>query len=853
MNTRSLDGRTNSTNWFSLSRISSSTRAPRRIPEPEAAFFVLFLRTMWNDIRYALRALARERGFASMAVLSLAAGIGGATAIFSVVNGVLLRPLAYRDPERLVAIREVVPKLAHLYPSLPVNLNHYFEWRKRCAALESVAVVRSAALNLTGAGEPERLNGARVSANMFHVLGVSPRLGRAFLDEEDPEGHGQAVVIADSLWQRRFGADPFIVGRKILLDGNPYVVVGVLPAEFRFPAQSGLGFDGLGPKTEIFRPLGYSKDDLEDWEGDFNWAAIGRLRQGATAAQAVAELNAIQAGIATRIPEKMDLHVALTSLREDIAGPARRGLLVLLGAVGAVLLILCVNLANLGLARAAGRARESAIRTALGAGRLRLMRQSLMESMAPALAGGLLGMALAAWGVRLLAIAAPADLPRVQEAGLDWRVLGFALLVSIVTGLAAGILPAWRSAGAPPQAALKSGGYTTTESRGGMRLRELLVGVEAALSAVLLIAAGLLLGSFVRLMGVDKGFDIERVLAVDLALPAGKYPDGPRQTAFLDHVLERTRALPGVQSAAFVSALPLQGETWIDMAAAEGDTRPMFERAMVNVRFISPDYFRTLRIPFREGGTFDDSMRQRKVAVISQGVARRLWPGRNAVGRRLLHNDRLEEVVGVTADIRGTSLDKDPVPIVYDPYWQWGGRLSASLLVRTAMDPRGIASGVRGAVRQVDAGVPVPEMRSMREVLSGSVAQRRFQMTLVTLFAAAALALAGFGIYGVVSYTVARRSTEMGIRTALGAAPAGLRRMVLWQGLRPVAAGLAAGIALALAAGRVLSSLLFEVSARDPLTIGVVSLVLLTVSAAAALGPARRATRVDPVVALRFE
>ncbi|HTT62241.1 MAG TPA: ABC transporter permease [Bryobacteraceae bacterium] len=800
-----------------------------------------------DDLRYAIRTLLRERGFASMAVLSLAVGIGANTAIFSVVNGVLLRPLPYLDPGRLYTIREVVPKLAHLYPSLPVNFSHYYEWRQRCSALESIAIMQGSAPNLTGVGEPELLDGALVSASVFRVLGVRPQLGRGFLDEEDPEGHNQVAVISDALWKRRFQADPAIVGRKIMLNGRPNVVVGVLPPGFQFPDR-----EGMGPKTDVFQPLGYSKDDFEELTGDFNWAAIARLRPGVTPQRALAALNVIQADICRRIPEKIDLHVSMSSLQEDIVGQSRRGLLVLLGAVGAVLLILCGNLANLSLARAAGRARESAIRTALGAGRSQLVRQALTESLVLALAGGAVGIALAAWGVKVLVNAAPLDLPRLSQVSLDGRVLGFALLISIVTGVVFGILPALRSAAAHPLEALKSGSYTTTEGRGGARVRGLLVAVEAALSAVLLITAGLLIGSFVRLMHVDKGFDIERVLAVHVKIPSNKYTEAPQQAAFFDRLLEKARHLPGVLSAGVASALPLQGETWIDLAGTEGDQRPMFERPMVNVRFVSPDYFRMLRIPFHEGRPFDDSQRNRKVVIISQGTARRLWPGRSAMGRHMLQNETLEEVAGVTADIRSTSLDKDPVLMIYIPYWQ-RPRLSAWLLLRSAMDPRGIAAGVRAAIHQVDADVPVPQMETLQEVMSDSVAQRRFQMTLVMLFAAAALALAGFGIYGVVSYSVTRRRTEMGIRMALGADARDLQRMVLWQGIRPVAAGLAAGILCAVAAGRVLSSLLFQVSARDPLTIAGVALVLLAVSAAAALVPAHRATRVDPMNALRFE
>jgi predicted permease len=807
---------------------------------------------MWSDIRYAFRTLLRERGFAATVILSLAVGIGANTAIFSVVNGVLLRPLPYRDPGRLFSIHEVVPKLAYLYPALPVNLNHYFEWRKRASGIESIALIRPGSANLTGAGEPELLTSARVSANTFRVLGINPQVGRSFLDEEDPEGHDQVLILSDSLWRRRFGADPGLVGKKILLDGKPHLVVGILPRGFRFPQQRDLGNTGLGEDVDVFKPLGYSKDDLEEVAGDFNWATIARLRPGVTPQKAEAELNVIQGYISAKIPEKMDLDVAMSPLHQAIVGNAGRGLLVLLGAVGAVLMILCVNIANLSLARAAGRQRESAIRTALGAGRGQLARQILTESMLLALYGGILGILLASWGVHLLVGTAPVDIPLLNEVRLDRTVLGFALLTSIVTGLVFGMLPALRAAGTQPQEALKSGNYTTTESRRGVRVRNLLVGVEAALSAVLLITAGLLVSSFVRLMHVDKGFNIERVLAAQVSLPSTKYTTDEQKSAFFERVLRQAQTLPGVLSAGFVSALPLQGETWIDLVSTENDTRPLFERPMANVRFISPGYFKTLRIPLREGATFDDSQRSRKVAIISQGTAQRLWPGQRALGRRMKHNEETVEVVGVTADIRSTSLDKDPVLMIYFPYWQ-RPRLSASLLVRTAMDPRAIAAGVRELIRQVDGDVPVPEMKTMEQVMSDSVAQRRFQMMLVILFAAAALALAGFGIYGVVSYSVTRRRTEMGIRMALGAGAGGLQRMVLWQGIRPVAVGLAVGIAAALAAGRILSSLLFQVSPKDPMTIAAVAIVLLLVSAAAALLPARPATQVDPMKALRFE
>jgi putative ABC transport system permease protein len=807
---------------------------------------------MRRDLKSAMRLFRREPGFAATVVLSLAIGIGANTAIFSVVDGVLLRELPYREPGRLVAVNEVIPKFSHLYPRLPVNLNHLVEWRKRVTALEGVAAAQGLSLSLTGSGPPELLNAARVSANLFGVLGVAPRLGRTFLEEEDPAGRDGVVILTDTLWKRRYNADPGVIGRKIVLDGSPFEIVGVLPPWFRFPEQGGTGGRLLGERTEIFKPLGYRKEDLEAKVGDFNYAGFARLRPGIAAGTALAELNVAQAAISRTLEEKLDLRTELRPLREQVVGPVRRGLLVVMAAVGAVLLVLCVNLANLSLARAAGRAREAAIRAALGASRGQLVRQGLVESTLLALAGGVLGMLVAYWGVKILVGTAPVNLPRLVEVGVDGRVLGFALLMSLATGIAFGILPAWRAARTEPQDALKAGSHTTTEGARGVRLRDALVGLEVALSVVLVATAGLLMNSFVRLMKVDRGFDVERVITMNVTLPSARYTGTGRISRFFDRVLEKVQTVPGVESAAVVSLLPLLGEGWVDVASTESDPRPFLERPKVNVRFVSPDYFKTLRIGLAGGRTFDDRDRERKVAIVSRALADELWPGRDPVGRRMLHNERPVEVTGVTPDIRSTTLDKKPVLMLYVPYWQ-RPRLTASLVVRTAMEPRGVAAAVRGAVWEVDPEAPLTEMKTMEQVLAQSVAQRKFQMTLVGIFAAAALALAGLGTYGVVSYTVTRRRTEMGIRLALGASPAAVRRMVLRQGLAPVFIGLAAGIAAALAAGRVFESLLFEVSARDPLTLAAVSLVLLAVAAAACVIPARRATRVDPVRALRFE
>jgi len=811
---------------------------------------------MRHDIHYAIRCLGRDRGFAAMVVLSLAVGIGANTAIFSLVNGVLLRPPAYRDSDRLVAIDQVIPKFAKLYPALPVNVAILLEWRKQATSLESIGVIEPSAVTLTGVGEPELLSGARVSANIFAVLGVEPRLGRAFREGEDPSGHDRIAILADSLWRRRFHSDPAIVGRKILLNGLPHEVAGVLPPSFRYPVGDAFAGYSAVAKTEVFRPLGYDNDDLKLRMGEFNYLVTARLRPGVTLSQARAELNVVQAAISARIPEaNLDLHASMVPLQERMVGDVRQGLVLLMAAVGAVLLILWVNLANLSLVRAAGRARDAAIRTALGASRGRLVRQSLVESLLLALIGGALGVALAYAGLRALLAAAPIDLPRLNEVHVDVRVLLFAFAVSLAAGAVLGILPALRSAAAAPFESLKSGSRSNTEGRHGRSVRNLLVSLEVGLGAALLVTAGLLISSFVRIMTVDKGFDVERVIALDMSLPTTRYTDDARCAAFFRRVLDQAAAMPGVQSVALVSALPLQGETWIDIVGAEHDPRPLMERPSTNVRFISPGYFKTLRMPLRDGRDFDEQDRGRRVTIISAGLAQRIWPGQNPLGRKLDNGDSEHSamaVVGVTPDIRSTSLDHDPVNMMYVPYWQRPRRAS-SLLVRTAMDPHGIAAALRSAIWAADSEVPIPEVRTLEQVMERSVAQRRFQVTLVVLFAVAALALAAFGTYGVVGYAVARRRAEMGIRMALGAKRSDVLKMVLRQGMMPVLAGLAAGAMAALAIGRSMASLLFQVSPRDPIAFTAAAVVLLLVSLAACLVPARRATRVDPTESLRCE
>jgi predicted permease len=809
---------------------------------------------MSTELRHAVRGLVRDRAFTITVVLSLAVGIGANTAIFSLVNGILLRPPDYREPERLVSISQIIPKFAKLYPALPVNVAILFEWRKQSKLLESIAASRPDAVNLTGTGEPELLSAAKVTSNYFTVLGIQPRLGRSFMEAEDADGHEHVVVLTDSLWRRRFQADPAIVGRKVLLNGSPFQVIGVLPASFQFPGHGGGFAIGAAAKVpEVFRTIGFTPDDLKLHLGDFNYWTIARMKPGATVAKAAAEMSVIESGISSQIPENPGLRIGMEPLQERMVGDSRSGLLLVMGAVGAVLLILWVNLANLSLVRAAGRARESAIRTALGAGRWRMVRQSLTESMVLALTGGAAGVALAYAGLQAV-LAAPVNLPRLSEVRVDLTVLGFALAVSLAAGALLGILPAWRSAASAPYETLKSSSRTSTEGRGGLRVRNALVSLEAGLSTTLLVTAGLLTTSFMKVMSVDKGFNIERVMALDLSLPGTKYPDDDKRTAFFKRVMEQAAALPGVQAVSLVSALPLEGETWIDIVGTEHDTRPLVEKPSTNVRFISPGYFATLQMPLAGGRDFDEALdKTRPVTIISARLAKLLWPGQDAIGRKLSNgSDKPLEVVGVTPDVHSTSLDHDPVNMLYRPYWQ-RSRREGSLLVRTAMDPRGMAPALRSTVWSIDNEVPIPEVRTLEQVMAKSVAQRRFQMLLVGLFAAAALALAAFGLYGVVAYSVARRRAEMGIRMALGAGKGTLLGMILRQGLAPVAAGLAAGAVGAVALARFIASLLFQVSPKDWLPYAAAVTVLLAVSAAACVVPARRAAGMNPVEALRFE
>jgi len=808
-----------------------------------------------NDLRHAVRTLGRNPLFSAIAVVTLAIGIGANTAIFTIVDGVIIRPLGYGDESRLFVIHEVIPKFSSMAPKVPVNAMHFLEWRKRMHSFERMGLIGGMRLNLTGAGEPERLAAARVSPNVFPMLAGRTQLGRAFLEEEDQPGRDDVVVLSNELWRRRFASDPNILGRKIQLEGRPYEVIGVLSAQFHFPKLSHLyAMDVAAEQPDLWKPFAVKPDELEAM-GDFNYVCIAQLQAGVSRSQALSELNAVQASIASQAPEQVELHAAMVPLQDQITSRSRLGLQLMLFAVGAVLLIGCTNIANLLLARTASRKTELAIRSALGAGVRRLLRQMLSESLLLAGIGGAVGVLIAYIALRALLSRAPVDLPRLDEIHLDLRVLMFALTASLTAGLLCGLLPAWRFARTAPMAAMKSG-VRTTEGRDSGRLRSILVALEVGLSTLCLLAGGLLMRSFLNLMNVDKGFAVERVLTVNLNLPNTRYPKEQDQVRFTRSLLDSVQVLPGVVSVGVSNMLPLSGEGGNNFIGLEGINLPMMERPLADIRGVNPDYFATMNIPLRRGRFFADADGENKVAVVSTLTADHLWPGQNPLGKRFKIGDPdgpFVQVAGVVGDVRGAKLDRTPGLTIYVPYWQRRTFGGPSLAVKTGVEPLMVSSSVRNAIHHIDAELPVGHFETMQEVVGESMAQRRFQMDLVLIFACTALLLAALGIYGVISYSVALRTNEMGIRMALGACSADILKMVLRQAMMPVATGACVGLAAFLIAGRLLSGLLYGVSPVDGVTIASVLVILSGIAALASMVPARRASRVNPTVALRYE
>ncbi|HUN62022.1 MAG TPA: ABC transporter permease [Candidatus Sulfotelmatobacter sp.] len=816
----------------------------------------VWLEQLGQDIRFALRQLCRSPIFTAVAILTLALGIGATTAIFSVVNSALLRPLAYRDPEQLYLVREIVPQMAKFYPTLEANLPDFRIWQKRVRSFEDVAIAESTTADLSGQGQPEVLHGVRASANILSVLGATPALGRSFRPEEDESGRGHVVILTDAFWRNRFHADPSEVGKTIALDGIPHEIVGVLAPSFRFPAALG-GVESYA-RIAFFKPLNGPAEYEQGLIGEFDFAAVARLRSGVTPEQALAELNVVQAEIARQANEGVDLKGLLVPLEEEVVGRARRGLLLLLGAVIAVLLIVCCNLASLLLARVPGRMREAAIRASLGATQGRLIRQLLTETLLLSCAGGVLGVLTSIFALQWLVRMAPPGIPRLDEVHMDTRVLLFALVVSLVTGAMFGVIPALRVVRSQPVEALKSGAAATTESRRTRRVRQSLVSFEVGLTTLLLILAGLLMVSLSQLLHVHSGFVAENVLIAGVDLPPQSYSRPQDRLHFYDRVLAGMQAMPAIRAAGWVSIPPLAGEGSVTGITVPGGPQQQEEIPIANYRPVSADYFSAMGIPLLEGRTFGPADEGREIVVVSQSVAERFWAGKSAIGQICITQwgkDTPAEVVGVVGDIRTVQLDAPPLMMVYVPHWfnSMSVPTSGAMVLRTGNDPSSYVGPVRQLIHSIDADVPVTTLRPMGEIVAHSVDGRRFPMFLAMVFALSSLLLASLGIYGVVRYSVEQRRQELGIRIALGANLRDLFGMVLRQGMAPVLIGLAGGMAAALLMGRVMGSLLFGIGASDPLTLATVAMVVASVALLACYLPARRATRVDPMVALRYE
>ena len=822
------------------------------------------METIWQDLRYALRMLGKNPGFTAVAVITLALGIGATTAIFSVVNAVLLRPLPFDHPDQLTAVWQTHPFGKKLgYDHLPVAPADFDAWRRSADAFAGLTALAGGNWNVTGGDEPERISGARVSTNMLGLLRARPALGRDFAPDEETFGKNRVVILSYGFWQRRFGGDPKVVGTQIMLDGDPFQIIGVMPRGFSFPR--GMGIDpalGLDDDLALWTPLALPPDQLVS-RGNHFMAAVGRLKPGATFAQALAQLAAVE----QRLDEQSsaaagkDWNVTLGPLHEQVVGKSRRALLLLLGAVVFVLLIACANVANLLLARANARHKEIAIRTALGAARWRIVRQLLTESVLLALVGGALGVLLAVWGVDALVAMSAGNIPRAAEVGIDARVLFLALGVALATGLAFGLAPALQSSRPDLNESLKEGSRGGGSSPRRQRVRSALVVAEIALALVLLTGAGLLVKSFARLQNVRPGFDYEDVLTMTLFLPDARYPEERKRANFYRQVLERVRRLPGVESAGGVSQLPLGGSEEIDGLEIEGRPRAETAAAVMTAAFrvVSPDYFKTLRIPLLRGRYFteQDTADAPGVMIIDETFARRYFPGEDPVGKRVDEQGSLQPkgymtIVGVVASVKHTSLDSDPKPTMYLSSQQspWHTMV---LTVRSKTDPTALAAAVRREIAQVDPDQPIADVAPFEQVFGRAVAPQRFNSTLLGAFAAVAALLAAVGIYGVIAYGVSQRAHEIGVRVALGAQRADILRLIVGQAMALTLVGVGLGLGAALVLTRTMRGLLFEVSASDPSVFVGVALLLTSVAFTASLIPARRATRIDPLIALRYE
>jgi putative ABC transport system permease protein len=811
------------------------------------------------DVRDSLRGFRRNPLHAAAVVGTLALTLGATTAVFSIVNGVLLRPLAYREAQRLVSIREIVPRLAEQYPSLPVNARHFEEWRNRAASFDAMAELDWRTANLTGAGDPAQIVVLRASGTLFDVLQASVAIGRPLARDDERLERPAVTLISHAMWRDRLGEDPAVLGRNLTLGGTPHTIVGVLPAGYELPKFDLLSGSGsLTSRVDAIVPMRLKLEAM-GWMGSFNYAVVARLKPGVSLEQARAELNVLQRSIgeiASREPRELgDLRASIAPLGESIVGRARLGLLLLLGAIGGVVLIACSNLANLSLTRTYSRMRDTAVRSALGARSGRLVRQVVVEQLALAIAGGALGLVVARQALSVFVRTAPIDLPRVSDVVIDGRVLAFAAVLTIAAGLGVALLPAWRVNRQDVQGTLRAVERGATDG-GGLRTRATLLAVQVALSVMLLVVTGLFVSSFVQLLRIDPGFSPNGALAVEIAPTRARYPDAGARAALYDRILERVRALPAITTASWTSALPLTGETWVDQIARLDDRRPDAQRLNANYRFVGPDYFRTLSLPLLKGRSVDERDRMNAItpAVISARAASTLWPGQDAVGRQFRRGDpaRHFEVVGVVADGHLTALDADSPLMVYVPYW-YDNEGKSVLVVRTNADAASAIAELRGAIRAVDPEIAIADASPLQRVIDKALEGRRYQTGLFVAFGLAALVIATIGVYATTAYGVSRRRREMNIRVALGARIPEVFGLVLRQTAMPVLVGLAAGSAGALALGTVVASLLFRVRANDPLVFATVIGVVGGVGLLAAGTAAKQGLRIDPAAALRDE
>jgi putative ABC transport system permease protein len=806
------------------------------------------MRTFLQDLRYGLRMLAKSPGFTAAALLTLTLGIGATAAIFSVVDAVLLRALPFRDPSRLVAVYEDVSHWG--FPRNTPAPGNYADFKAQTQVFEDVAASAFQVYNLSGKGEdPEKLEGQSATHNLFSLLGVAPELGRVFTADEDRPGFQHVVLLSHDLWTRRFGADRKAIGREILLNNEKYSVIGVLPAGFHFEAKN----------EDIWTPMAFPAEQLLN-RGTHYLNVVARLQPGVSVEKANASLQVLLKTRAQQYPEDlrvMDRFFA-EPLQVSYTYEVRSGLKVLIAAVGFILLIACANIANLLLSRAAGRQRELAVRTALGANRARLVRQLLTESTLMALGGGALGILLADWCFVFLKNLIPEDLSRMIALTLDFRVLAFAVAVSLASSVLFGLAPALQISGIDLNEVLKQGGRGNTGPRRSLFRSALVIG-EVALSLVLLVGSGLMIESFANLRGLNPGFRADHVLTMRLEVPDTKYGNFARRTQFFQNVLERVRTIPGVQVAGFTSALPLTFKGGTSRFTPEHVVLPQGLSNDANNRVVSPGYFEAMRIPLRRGRFFDehDGALAAPVVLINETMARKFWRNQDALGRRMqLHADGpWFQIVGIVADVRQMGLNEPPRQEMYFSYWQaeknWF--TPRDLAIRTAGDPTALVKSVKRTIASIDRDQPISDIKTMDQWLDEEVASRHVQTTLLGGFAALALILACIGIYGVLAYVVTQRTQEIGVRVALGADSGSIFRAVAKQGMSLAAAGIAIGVAASLALSRGLESMLFDVKPTDPLTYLGAALVFAFVSLLACYIPARRAAKVDPLVALRYE